>query len=157
MEHPEYMAIAMAEARDAAQSGEVPVGAVLIRSDGRILAQNHNRRETDRDPTAHAEMLVLRQAAEKLGGWRLPGTTLYVTLEPCTMCAGALILSRVERVVFGTRDPKGGALVSLYQLGEDARLNHRIDVISGVLEEPSREILQEFFRLRRNHSEPKTE
>ncbi len=157
MDHPEYMAIAMAEARDAARSGEVPVGAVLIRSDGTILAQGHNRRETDRDPTAHAEMLVLRAAAEKMGGWRLSGTTLYVTLEPCTMCAGALILSRVERVVFGARDPKGGALVSLYQLGDDVRLNHQLDVMQGVLEEPSREILKEFFRSRRNHSEPKTE
>ncbi len=157
MDHSEYMAIALEEAGDAARSGEVPVGAVLIRSDGSILARAHNLRETDHDPTAHAEMLVIRRAAEQMGGWRLSKTTLYVTLEPCTMCAGALILSRVARVVFGTRDPKGGALRSLYQLGDDERLNHRLEVVEGILEEPSREMLKEFFRSRRNHAEPKTE
>ncbi len=149
MDHSEYMAIAVAEAEDAARSGEVPVGAVLVRADGLIMARNHNRRESDQDPTAHAEMLVLREAAHVEGGWRLEGSTLYVTLEPCTMCAGALILSRVSRVVFGTPDPKGGALVSLYQIGSDVRLNHRFEVIEGVLQGRCQQLLSEFFQQRR--------
>ncbi len=149
MDHSEYMAIAVAEAEDAARSGEVPVGAVLVRADGLIMARNHNRRESDQDPTAHAEMLVLREAAHVEGGWRLEGSTLYVTLEPCTMCAGALILSRVSRVVFGTPDPKGGALVSLYQIGSDVRLNHRFEVIEGVLRGRCQQLLSEFFQQRR--------
>ncbi|MCL5972745.1 MAG: nucleoside deaminase, partial [Firmicutes bacterium] len=112
-------------------------------------ARDHNRRESAQDPTAHAEILVLRQAAARQGGWRLEDTTLYVTLEPCTMCAGALVLSRVAQVVFGTRDPKGGALVSLYQVGSDPRLNHQFDVIEDVMQQECQQLLTSFFRQRR--------
>ena len=149
MDHNYYMAIAVAEAENAARSGEVPVGAVLIRKDGTVMARDHNRRESAQDPTAHAEILVLRQAAARQGGWRLEDTTLYVTLEPCTMCAGALVLSRVAQVVFGTRDPKGGALVSLYQVGSDPRLNHQFDVIEDVMQQECQQLLTSFFRQRR--------
>ncbi|MCL4352090.1 MAG: tRNA adenosine(34) deaminase TadA [Firmicutes bacterium] len=149
MDHNFYMAIAVAEAENAARSGEVPVGAVLIRKDGTVIARDHNRRESEQDPTAHAEILVLRQGAERQGGWRLEDTILYVTLEPCTMCAGALVLSRVAQVVFGARDPKGGALVSLYQLGSDPRLNHQFGVTEGVMRQESQQLLTSFFRQRR--------
>jgi tRNA(adenine34) deaminase len=143
------MQMALQEAERAAQLGEVPVGAVLIREDGTIVAKNHNRREQDYDPTAHAEMLVIREAAMYLGNWRLSGMTLLVTLEPCIMCAGAIILSRLDRVVFSTRDPKGGAVSSLYQVLNDERLNHRVEVLEGLYQERSRAMLQDFFRCRR--------
>lgn len=140
---------ALAEARKAAAMEEVPVGAVLVSATGEILARGHNQPVTRNDPTAHAEILVLRQAAAKIGNYRLPGTTLYVTLEPCIMCMGALLHARVARVVFGALDPKGGAAESLYQIAADDRLNHRIETVRGVCLAECRAILQAFFRSRR--------
>jgi tRNA(adenine34) deaminase len=145
----EAMQVAMEEAAKAAVNGDVPVGAVLLDSRGAVLAQNHNRREVNRDPTAHAEVLVLREAATRVGGWRIADTTLVVTLEPCAMCAGATVLARIARLVIGTLDPKSGAAVSLYQLTQDARLNHQVDVITGVLQPETSEQLRAFFRERR--------
>jgi tRNA(adenine34) deaminase len=139
------MLAALAEADDAASIGEVPVGAVLVGGDGEELSRGHNLRESLRDPTAHAEMLALRSATNRLRSWRLEGATLYVTLEPCPMCAGALVQARVARVVFGCEDPKAGALVSLFTLGQDARLNHRFEVIGGVLSGPCGARLSAFF------------
>ncbi|TWT99976.1 tRNA-specific adenosine deaminase [Botrimarina colliarenosi] len=143
-----YMQLALAEAQAAAAAGEVPVGAVIVCRD-EIVAAAHNQRETLRDPTAHAEMIAITQAAESLGAWRLEGCTLYVTLEPCPMCAGAIVQSRASRVVYGATDPKAGAVESLYTLLADDRLNHRPDVQAGVLAEPCGAILTEFFRARR--------
>jgi tRNA(adenine34) deaminase len=145
----DMMQLALAEARKAAAMEEVPVGAVLVSATGEILARGHNQPVTRKDPTAHAEILVLRQAAERIGNYRLPGTTLYVTLEPCIMCMGALLHARVARVVFGAPDPKSGAAESLYQIAADERLNHRIETVRGVCLEECREILQGFFRSRR--------
>lgn len=139
---------ALVLAEEAAERGEVPVGAVLTRGD-EILAEGYNLRETMADPTAHAELVVLREAARAAGAWRLGGTTLYVTLEPCPMCAGALVNARVARVVYGARDPKAGALDTLYSLGRDPRLNHRYESRAGVLEEACAEALRAFFRARR--------
>nr|WP_145116872.1 tRNA adenosine(34) deaminase TadA [Botrimarina mediterranea] len=144
----DYMRLALGEAQAAAAGGEVPVGAVVVCND-RVIAAAHNQRETLRDPTAHAEMIAITQAAESLGAWRLEGCTLYVTLEPCPMCAGAIVQSRVPRVVYGAVDPKAGAVESLYTLLADERLNHRPTVTSGVLAEPCGEILTSFFRARR--------
>jgi tRNA(adenine34) deaminase len=143
-----YMGIALQLAKEAFHRGEVPIGAVLVR-DGEILAQNHNRREELKDATAHAEILVLREAGLLLGGWRLLGTTLYVTLEPCPMCAGALVQARVSRLVYGARDPKGGAAASLYNIPSDPRLNHRLEVEEGILGEKCASLLQDFFKERR--------
>jgi tRNA(adenine34) deaminase len=148
MDHTPHMAEALAEARAAAKTGEVPVGAVVVH-EGRIVARAHNRRETDADPLAHAEILALREAARVLGRWRLTGCTLYVTLEPCTMCAGAVVLSRIDRLVFGATDPKAGAVGSLYDVPRDPRLNHRPEVDGGVLAEDCAAVLQGFFRARR--------
>ena len=142
------MRLALAEARQALEADEVPVGAVAV-ADGRLIGRAHNQRELLRDPTAHAEMLALTQAAEALGRWRLTGVTLYVTLEPCAMCAGAMVLARIGRLVYGARDPKAGAVVSLYQLLSDERLNHRVPSDGGVLAEECGALLQEFFRKRR--------
>lgn len=144
----DYMRMALAEAQAAAAAGEVPVGAIIVCND-RVIAAAHNQRETLRDPTAHAEMIAITQAAESLGAWRLEGCTLYVTLEPCPMCAGAIVQSRVPRVVYGAVDPKAGAVESLYTLLADERLNHRPDVTGSVLAEPCGEILTSFFRARR--------
>lgn len=144
----DYMRMALAEAQAAAAAGEVPVGAIIVCND-RVIAAAHNQRETLRDPTAHAEMIAITQAAESLGAWRLEGCTLYVTLEPCPMCAGAIVQSRVPRVVYGAIDPKAGAVESLYTLLGDERLNHRPDVTGSVLAEPCGEILTSFFRARR--------
>ena len=143
-----WMDMALDEARTAAQAGDVPVGAVVVRQ-GKLVARAHNRREALGDPTAHAEMLALSQAARALGGWRLAGTTVYVTLEPCPMCAGALVLARVDRLVYAAADPKAGAIVSLYRLGDDARLNHRLKIAGGVRAEAASALLREFFRMRR--------
>jgi tRNA(adenine34) deaminase len=143
-----YMDEALGQAREALAAGEVPVGAVLV-GEGMVLARAYNRPIGLNDPTAHAEVLALREAAARLGNYRLPGTTLYVTIEPCLMCLGALIQARVARLVFGAPDPKGGACVSLYRLPEDPRLNHRLEVTGGVREAECRELLQEFFRARR--------
>ena len=144
------MEFALEEAEVGACAGEVPVGAVLVRRvDGSILARAHNRREEDADPTAHAEMLAIREAAFRLGAWRLTGTVLAVTLEPCLMCAGAIILARIDRLVYGADDPKAGAVRSLYQAVTDPRLNHRVEVSSGVLAEESSALLKRFFQARR--------
>ncbi|MER5363726.1 tRNA adenosine(34) deaminase TadA [Streptomyces sp. NPDC002722] len=137
---------ALAEADLAARAGDVPVGAVVLGPDGALLATGHNEREATNDPTAHAEVLAVRRAATALGRWRLTGCTLVVTLEPCTMCAGALVQSRVDRVVYGARDEKAGAAGSLWDLVRDRRLNHRPEVIHGVLEQECASLLTSFFR-----------
>ncbi|MDX6324175.1 MAG: tRNA(adenine34) deaminase [Nocardioidaceae bacterium] len=143
------MHLALAEARAASATGDVPVGAVVLDESGGILARGRNRREGDADPTAHAEVLALRAAAATLGRWRLDECTLVVTLEPCTMCAGALVQSRVRRLVFGAYDEKAGAVASLWDVVRDRRLNHRPEVLGGVLAEESGKILREFFAQRR--------
>ncbi|HSG38972.1 MAG TPA: tRNA adenosine(34) deaminase TadA [Thermoanaerobaculia bacterium] len=139
-----WMTEALAEARRAAEIGEVPIGAVVVR-DGVILGRGHNRREIDGDPLAHAEILAIREAASRMGGWRLSGATMYVTLEPCPMCAGALVNSRVQRLVYGAADPKAGYCGSLGNLVQDPRLNHRLEVTAGVLEGESAALLRGFF------------
>jgi tRNA(adenine34) deaminase len=143
------MGAALAQARNGLAAGEVPVGAVLVDEAGEIMARAFNQPIGLNDPTAHAEILALREGARLRGNYRLPGVSLYVTMEPCIMCLGALLAARVRRVVFGAPDPKGGACVSLYRLPEDARLNHRLEVTGGVREAECRELLQEFFRARR--------
>ncbi|MCY1047207.1 tRNA adenosine(34) deaminase TadA [Corallococcus sp. bb12-1] len=148
-----FMQQALVLAREAASLGEVPVGAVAV-LDGNVVGTGFNRRECDRNPFAHAEMLALDAAARARGAWRLSGVTLYVTLEPCAMCAGALVQSRVTRLVFGTMDPKAGAVGSLYNLVEEPRHNHRLQVTSGILAEDSRQLLKTFFeRLRAKRRE----
>ncbi len=141
-----WMQLALEEADLAAQAGDVPIGAVIVGSDGQLLSRAQNRREQDADPTAHAEILALRAAGQALGGWRLDDCTLYVTLEPCPMCAGALVNSRIKRLVYAAADPKAGAIESLYELAEDDRLNHRFAFTSGVMAEESRQRLQAFFQ-----------
>lgn len=136
---------ALAEAALAAAAGDVPVGAVVLDQAGAVLAADHNRREADGDPTAHAEVLAVRAAAAVRGQWRLDGCTVVVTLEPCTMCAGALVLARVSRVVYGALDPKAGAAGSLWDVLRDRRLNSRPEVVTGVLEPECRAVLQDFF------------
>jgi tRNA(adenine34) deaminase len=140
---------ALDEARLALASGDVPVGAVLMSATGEVVGRGHNRRETEADPTAHAEVSALRAAAKALGSWRLDGCTLVVTLEPCTMCAGALVLARVDRLVFGAYDEKAGAVGSLWDVVRDRRLNHRPEVIQGVLADESSALLREFFEQHR--------
>lgn len=146
--HDHFMQIALNEASAAFQEDEVPVGAIIVHS-GRIIASAHNQREALHDPTAHAEMIAITQAAQSLGDWRLEGCTLYVTLEPCIMCAGAILQARVPIVVYGATDPKAGACGTLYHLLSDERLNHRCTVIPGVLARPSGEILTQFFKQQR--------
>ena len=141
----EYMRLALEQAGLAPALGEVPIGAVLVQ-DGQVLAQVHNFREVWQDPTAHAEIVAIREAASRLGTWRLTGATLYVTVEPCSMCAGAIIQSRISRLVFGARDPKAGACGSVFNLPEERRLNHKVEVSGGVLERESQELIQTFFR-----------
>lgn len=145
-----YMELALAEAHAAAARGEVPVGAVLVDELGNILAQDGNRVIEHCDPAGHAELVVLRSAALRQANYRLPGTTLYVTLEPCAMCAGAMIHARIARLVYGAADPKSGAIHSLMQLGDDRRLNHRFVSEGGVLAEECGGLLREFFRQRRD-------
>jgi tRNA(adenine34) deaminase len=141
------MRLALDEAQLAVRGGDVPVGAVVLSPDGStVLATGHNEREATGDPTAHAEVLAIRRAAAKAGEWRLTGCTLVVTLEPCTMCAGAIVQSRVDRVVYGARDEKAGAAGSLWDVIRDRRLNHRPEVIAGVLDEECARLLTEFFR-----------
>lgn len=140
----DFMDEALAQARLAADAGEVPVGCVIVHG-GRILARAHNLRETHQDPTAHAELIALRDASRALGTWRLSGATCFVTLEPCPMCAGALVNARVDRVVYATDDPKAGATATLYNIGTDLRLNHRFAITSGVRKEASSELLKAFF------------
>lgn len=143
-----WMQEALAEARQALAEGEVPVGAVVVRDD-ELLGRGHNAVISSQDPTAHAEVLALREAARKVGNYRLPGATLYATVEPCPMCCGAALHARVSRVVFGAPDPKGGAAMSLYRLLEDPRLTHRAEVESGVLAEECGAVLRAFFESRR--------
>ena len=143
-----YMQLALEEARAAAEEGEVPIGAVVV-CDGVVVARAHNRRETDRDPSAHAEFSAMVQAAQALDRWRLSGCTVYVTLEPCLMCAGLMVNSRIDRCVYGALDPKGGALGTLYDVSHDARLNHEFEVEGGVLADECADLLRSFFRARR--------
>jgi tRNA(adenine34) deaminase len=143
-----FMAEALAEARAAAAEGEVPIGAVVV-ADGRIVGRGRNARETRRDPTAHAEVLALQEASRALGRWRLTGATVYATLEPCPMCAGALVNARVDRLVYAVADPKAGAAGTLFDIVRDARLNHRMEVTVGVLGKQCGAVLTEFFRARR--------
>jgi len=145
MNHQYYMNLAIEQGRKAFESGEVPIGAVLVYHD-QVLAQAYNMRERAKDPTAHAEMLVIRQGAQVLGGWRLLETTLYVTLEPCPMCAGAIVQARIPRLVYGANDPKAGAVESLYKILNDSRLNHQVEVVAGVMEEECKLLLKDFFR-----------
>lgn len=147
-EHAGWMAIALAEARAGGAHGEIPVGAAVVRGD-QLLARDHNRTRELNDPTAHAEILALRGAAQKLGDWRLTGCTLYVTLEPCAMCAGAIVLARIERLVFAADDPKAGMCVSLGNIVQDERLNHRVEVESGLMAEAAGELLRSFFQEKR--------
>ncbi len=144
----ELMRAALEQARLAAAGGDVPIGAVVAR-DGRVLAAGHNRRVADADPTAHAEMIAIRAAARALGDSRLSGCTLAVTLEPCPMCAGAIVLARIDRLVYGADDPKAGAVRTLYQICTDGRLNHRVEIVPGVLAEPCGKLLTDFFRRQR--------
>lgn len=143
------MRAALDEARAALATGDVPIGAVVLAPDGAVVGRGRNVREARHDPTGHAEVVALREAATALGEWRLEGHTLVVTLEPCTMCAGASVLSRVERVVFGAWDPKAGAVGSLWDVVRDRRLNHRPEVVAGVLAEESSALLEEFFAAHR--------
>ena len=148
MTDDEAMGMALAEAEKAPEHGDVPVGAVVI-VDGRVVAVRHNERELNRDPTAHAELLALRDAAEDLHDWRLVDATLFVTLEPCPMCAGAAVAARIKRLVFGAPDPKAGACGSLYNLCADPRLNHEVEVTAGVQRERVSELLSTFFASQR--------
>lgn len=143
-----FLQIALAEAREAAAEDEVPVGAVAV-FDGKVVGRGRNARERASDPLAHAELLALAEASRSLGRWRLSGVTLYVTLEPCVMCAGALVNARIDRLVYGASDPKAGAVESLYGICTDPRLNHRLEVRGGVLAEEAGEILRDFFREKR--------
>ena len=143
-----YMQLALDEAEQALREDEVPIGAVIVHHD-RVIARAHNQREKLRDPTAHAEMIAITQAAHARQSWRLDGCTLYVTLEPCPMCAGAMILARLPILVYGATDPKAGAVQTLYRLLDDPRLNHCCQVVAGVLAEPSGQILSRFFQQQR--------
>jgi tRNA(adenine34) deaminase len=140
---------ALDQARDAATSGDVPVGAVLLDEHREIVGSDRNRREELNDPTAHAEVLVLSKRARELGSWRLTGHTLVVTLEPCAMCAGASVLARIDRLVYGAADPKAGAAWSLYNIPQDKRLNHHVEMLDGVLAEDCASVLGEYFAARR--------
>ena len=146
--HEDYMRLALQEARAALAEDEVPIGAVIVFED-RVIATAHNQREQLHDPTAHAEMIAITQAAAARESWRLDGCTLYVTLEPCPMCAGAIVQARISTVVYGAADPKAGAVRTLYNLLDDPRLNHRCQIVPGVLAEPSGQILSQFFQQQR--------
>jgi tRNA(adenine34) deaminase len=148
MNHEYYMQMALAEAQAARAAEEAPVGAVIV-CDDRVLAAARNERESLRDPTAHAELIAITQAANALGSWRLDGCTLYVTLEPCIMCAGAIVQARIPRLVYGAADAKAGAVRSLFQLCDDPRLNHRAEIVAGILAEPCGAVLTEFFQQQR--------
>ncbi len=143
-----FMKEALEEAKKAYELDEVPIGAVVVK-DGKIIGRGHNLREREQDPTLHAEIIAIRQAAAELGSWRLTDCELYVTIEPCPMCAGAILQSRIPRVIYGARDPKAGCAGSLYNLLEDSRFNHRAEVVEGVLEEECAEIIRGYFRQKR--------
>jgi tRNA(adenine34) deaminase len=157
MDHAEvdarFMKLALQEAESAYIEGEVPVGAVLVRK-GKVIARAHNRRESSKDPTGHAEMLIMRASGGGGDSWRLEDTTLYVTKEPCIMCAGGMINARLGRLVYGCRDEKGGAVDSLYHILSDKRLNHQVEVVSGILADLCAEVLKKFFRERRQEKLP---
>jgi tRNA(adenine34) deaminase len=142
----DWMTEALALAAEAGARGEVPIGAVVVDGAGKIIGRGRNRREHDDDPLGHAELLAIAEAAKAVGDWRLVGTTMVVTLEPCAMCAGAIVNSRIDRLIYGARDPKGGFCGSLGNLVQDPRLNHRVELIEGFEEERSRELLQRFFQ-----------
>ena len=146
-----FMNIALNEAQQAMDHGEVPIGAIVVFK-GEVIARAHNLREGLQDPTAHAEILAIREAARKLNRWRLTGAILYVTLEPCAMCAGAAVLSRIDRIVFGCDDPKAGACGSIFDIVRDQRMNHRVERVSGILEKDCRSILKAFFADRRREN-----
>jgi tRNA(adenine34) deaminase len=150
-EDQRFMGTAIEQARIAEENGDVPIGAVIVH-EGKIIAKAYNQRQQLQDPTAHAEIIALTQAAAALESWRLNGCTMYVTLEPCPMCAGALVLSRMDRLVYGCDDPKAGACKSLYNIVTDERLNHRLEVTTGVMEEQCRQQLQDFFARRRREN-----
>ena len=143
-----WMAEALTEARRAADEGEVPIGAVVV-FDGRVVGRGRNARERLNDPTAHAEILALQEAARSLGRWRLTGATIYATLEPCPMCAGALVNARIDRLVYAVPDPKAGAAGTLFEIPTDPRLNHRVEITTGILAQECSDLLKEFFRSRR--------
>lgn len=153
LDHDVWMKHALDLARQAAVAGEIPVGAIVVHhpiaGPARIIGRGYNRREADHDPSAHAEIVALRQAGQELGTWRMVDCTLYVTLEPCPMCAGAMVQGRLERLVYGCADPKAGAVDTLYRLCSDERLNHRVEVVSGILAEPAAALLKAFFAARR--------
>ena len=151
MDQAQWMQEAFALAEEAAAAGEIPIGAVVVDREGRVIGRGRNRRE-EGDPLAHAEMLAIREAARAVGDWRLEGTTMVVTLEPCAMCAGALVNARVERLIFGAYDPKAGFCGTLGNLVQDPRLNHRMEVVGGFEEQRSRELLQRFFQRLRKRS-----
>jgi len=142
--HERFMSEALKEARKAAVKGEAPIGAVVVVG-GKVVARAHNLRETAADPTAHAELIAIRKASKKLDKWRLQGACVYVTLEPCAMCAGAMVLARIEELIYAADDPKAGAIVSLYNIGRDTRLNHTFKVTKGVLKEEAETLLKKFF------------
>ena len=145
MNHPEAMELALEEARAAMEHGDVPVGAVMLDPEGNVVASAHNRKEENNDPTAHAELLAIQEAATKAGDWRLAGYTLVVTLEPCPMCAMAAVWARVETIIFGAADPKAGAAWSLFNIPQDKRLNHHIEMSQGILADECGELLEAFF------------
>jgi tRNA(adenine34) deaminase len=151
--HEAYMREAIKEAVAAYEEQEVLVGAIIVHN-GRIIARAHNQRELLKDPTAHAEMIAITQAATALNNWRLTGATMYVTLEPCAMCAGAMVLARVDKLVYGTADPKAGACGTLYDIPQDSRLNHRVEVVPGVMAQDCAQLLTNFFVERRQRTEP---
>ena len=148
--HAQYMRLALIEAEKAGQLDEIPVGAVLVAASGQVLASACNRVITSRDPSAHAEIIAIRQAAQAIGNYRLLNTTLYATIEPCLMCMGAVVHARIKTVVFGAADPKWGAAGSLYHIARDTRLNHQPAVVSGVCAQECRSLIQDFFRTKRN-------
>lgn len=149
------MQAAFEEAKKAAAMGEVPIGAVIVR-DGEIIARGHNRTESDRDPTAHAEMIAIREASKVLGGWRLLGCQMFVTTEPCSMCAGAIVWARIEKLYIGTMDPKSGACGSVFNIPQDSRLNHFTEIETGLMQEKCSCLMKDFFKqLRKRNSEEK--
>ena len=151
-----FMAEALKEAEKAAEMGEVPVGAVIVR-EGEVIAKGHNMTESTKDPTAHAEMLAIRQASQKLGGWRLIGCHMYVTAEPCSMCAGAIVWSRIEKLFIGTMDPKAGACGSVFNIPQEKKLNHFVEIETGVMEEECAQIMRAFFRKLRSKNNKRSE
>ncbi len=155
MDHSDYMREALLEARKAYSLGEVPIGAVVV-LDGEIIGRGHNLREIQKDSTCHAEIIAMREAAKRIGDWRLSGATLYSTIEPCPMCAGAIVQFRVKTLVYGAADLKAGAVDSLMDLVRDPRFNHRVEVVSGVLEQECAGIVQQFFRELRQNKKPLT-